>query len=212
MPAPIIIVLGIVALAPTVLAGAGQFFPPIGEKAKHVSFDIWPNKLPEITELAMMRVRETITEDEYFSRARQEGFNHEVAENYWIISFTLLNAYDYITLWRREKMDENKLDENLAKLALSSDDIENLKVATEYFPGPQDLIRFAVREVYTSDIAKEFGIFQELPPEFVSEGKKIGIQEEQARNHWGAHWVLPSINMGFEMLHRRIIDEGTTAR
>ncbi len=212
MAGPLIIAVGVLFMLPGVLAGAGQFFPPLAEKAKHLAFSMWPNNLPEITELAMMRVREAITETEYFDMAKQEGFSQEVADDYYTISYTLLSAYDYITLWRREKMSEVVLDDNLAKLALSTDDIKNLKTATEYFPNPQDLIRFAVREVYTPEIASAFGIFNELPPKFVSEAKKIGIQEDQARNHWGAHWVLPSINMGFEMLHRRIIDEGTTSQ
>ncbi len=212
MPAPLLIAVAVAAMAPTLFAGLGQVWPPFAEYVKHKAFNITPNKLPAITEIAMMRVRETITEDEYFIRAKKEGFNQEVAQNYWIISFSLLNAYDYITLWRREKMNENELDGNLSKLALSTEDIKNIKIATEYFPNPQDLIRFAVREVYTPEIASAFGIFNELPPKFVSEAKKIGIQEDQAKNHWGAHWVLPSIGMGFQMLHRRIIDDGTVSK
>ena len=211
MPAPLIIALGIVVMAPSILAAAGQFFPPIAEKAKHIAFNMFPNKLPAITELAMMYFREAITLNEYYDKARQEGFDQTEADNYITISYQMLAAYDYITLWRREKISVQELDTNLFKLGMSIDDVKNIKIATEYFPNPQDLIRFAVREVYTPSIAKDFGIFNELPPEFVSEAKKIGISPEQAKNHWGAHWVLPSINMGFEMLHRRIIDEGTVS-
>ncbi|KKK94295.1 hypothetical protein LCGC14_2684300, partial [marine sediment metagenome] len=168
MPAPLIIALGIAAMAPTILAGAGQFFPPLGEKAKHVSFDIWPNKLPVITELAMMYFRKSIDLNEYYDKARQEGFDQTEADNYIAISYQMLAAYDYITLWRREKMSVQELDQNLFKLGMSIDDVKNIKTATEYFPNPQDLIRFAVREVYTPAIAEAFGIFNELPPKFVS--------------------------------------------
>ncbi len=211
MPAPLIIALGIAVMAPSILAAAGQFFPPIAEKAKHIAFNMFPNKLPAITELAMMYFRKAITLNEYYDKARQEGFDQAEADNYIAISYQMLAAYDYITLWRREKMSVQELDTSLYKLGMSIDDVKHIKTATEYFPNPQDLIRFAVREVYTPGIAQAFGIFNELPSKFVSEAKKIGIDSEQARNHWGAHWVLPSINMGFEMLHRRIVDEGTVS-
>jgi len=211
MPAPLIIALGIAVMAPSVLAALGQIFPPFAEGQKHFAFNLYPNKLPVITELAMMRVREAITEAQYYDKARKEGFDKTEAANYYTISYQLLSAYDYIILWRREKLGESELDVKLSKLGLFPDDITNIKTATEYFPNPQDLIRFAVREVYTPALAEAFGIFNELPDKFVSEAKKIGIDEGQARNHWGAHWVLPSINMAFEMLHRRIIDEGTVS-
>jgi len=212
MPAPLLVAIGIAALAPSVFAGIGQVWPPFAEGVKHTAFNLTPNKLPTITELAMMRVREAITEVEYFDKAKQEGFNTEEATNFYTISYQLLTAYDYITLWRREKLTENNLDTKLSKLGLFEDDITNIKNATEFFPAPQDLIRFAVREVYTPEIANAFGIFNEFPQEFAIEAKKAGVTEEQAKNYWGSHWVLPSVNMGFEMLHRRIINPEQTSQ
>jgi len=74
-------------------------------------------------------------------------------------------------------------------------------------PSPSDLIRMAVREVFSPEIAQKFGLFEDFPKEFAELGKKIGLSEEIARWYWAAHWELPSATQGFEMFHRGIITE-----
>jgi hypothetical protein len=54
-----------------------------------------------------------------------------------------------------------------------------------------------------------FGQMEDLPQIFLQEAAKVGLSPEQATNYWAAHWQLPSTMQGFEMLHRRIIDEET---
>jgi hypothetical protein len=78
----------------------------------------------------------------------------------------------------------------------------------EYYGPPPvgDLIRMAVREVFSPEIAEEFGQFEEIPTPYLEWAEKIGLTTEWARNYWAAHWVLPSMQMGFEMLHRGAID------
>ena len=75
------------------------------------------------------------------------------------------------------------------------------------YPGISDIVRMAVREAYTPEIAEKFGQYQDIPPAFVTEAAKVGIPEEIARQYWAAHWDLPSPMQGFEMLHRGIITQ-----
>lgn len=80
--------------------------------------------------------------------------------------------------------------------------------ALEFFiPPAQDLITMAVREVFDPAVAAANGQFEDFPPDFAKYAAMQGISEEWAQNYWAAHWRLPSEQMGFEMLHRRIIDE-----
>jgi hypothetical protein len=76
-------------------------------------------------------------------------------------------------------------------------------------PPINDLIRFAVREVYTPEVANKFGLFEDFPVHFANEAKKQGLSQETASQYWAAHWELPSPNQGFEMYHRGIIDYDT---
>lgn len=74
-------------------------------------------------------------------------------------------------------------------------------------PPVSDLVRFAVREVYSPEIAARFGLEQDFPARFAQEAARVGLSEESARQYWAAHWDLPSPQMGFAMLHRGIISQ-----
>lgn len=79
--------------------------------------------------------------------------------------------------------------------------------AFRQYPGVPDLIRFAVREVYTPEIRTRFELDGDLPNEYLIESRKAGLNLDDAKRYWAAHWNLPSITQGFEMFQRRIIDE-----
>ncbi|GAJ10812.1 unnamed protein product, partial [marine sediment metagenome] len=112
----------------------------------------------------------------------------------------------------------------------SEPDVDYMMRVTEVIPSAGDIIRYAVREVYTPDIAKAFGQFDELgvsageidgvlsgaitkpslDPEGVlakaeSDIEAAGLPPATFTKEWAAHWLLPSILQGFEMLHRGVI-------
>lgn len=82
---------------------------------------------------------------------------------------------------------------------------EMLYQAHAVYPQVQDLIRFAIREVFTPELAEKLGLFEDMPADFITESRKAGLKPEHASQFWAAHWLLPSYQMGREMLHRRII-------
>lgn len=106
-------------------------------------------------------------------------------------------------------MEDSALTTKLTQLRFTENDIENLKKVTEFYPQPQDLIRFAVREVYTPAAIEKFGMREDMPDEFIEAAGKGSVPPEQAENYWMAHWELPSIRQVFEMFQRDIIDEDT---
>jgi hypothetical protein len=82
-----------------------------------------------------------------------------------------------------------------------------LEAATRQLPTLQDIVRFAVREAYTPEIAERFGQYEDLPDAYLVEAAKVGADTTLSRQFWASHWDLPSPQMGFEMLHRGVIDE-----
>jgi len=70
-------------------------------------------------------------------------------------------------------------------------------------------MRLYVREVYTPETVEKFGMLEDLPEKFLEEATKAGLPSEVAKHYWAAHWDLPSVRMGFEMFHRKIIDMDT---
>lgn len=209
MALPILALLGGVMVVSGFVQNALHFYPPLWNAWQKWAFSEHPNVNPAVAELVDMRWKDAISESEYYQKCAEFGYSGEVADNLYEISKTLLNMQDYISLWRRGEISEDEADNQLRKMHLDDPAIDAAKKATLYFPSPPDLIRWAVREVYTPDILSKFGAMEDLPDKYLQEASKAGLREEHAKNYWAAHWELPSAQMGYQMLHRRIIDKDT---
>lgn len=93
----------------------------------------------------------------------------------------------------------------LAKLGFNEKDADRIEQTDWFLPGPADLMRFGVREVFTPAIARRFGQYEQYPQGITEWAKKIGITEEIAEMYWAAHWNLPAVGQMFDMFHRGII-------
>ncbi|GAH63671.1 unnamed protein product, partial [marine sediment metagenome] len=69
-------------------------------------------------------------------------------------------------------------------------------------PDVSDLIVMAVREAFTPDIVAKYDLHAEFPTQFANHAAKHGLNEEWAKNYWASHWQLPSVQLGYEMMHR----------
>jgi hypothetical protein len=112
-----------------------------------------------------------------------------------------------VELRRREVYTKEVYQESMHWLGYEAKEAEDYYTAKEAWPGISDLVRMAVREAFTPEIAEKFGQYQDLPPEFMARAKKIGLPEDYAKAFWAAHWELPSVQMGYDMLHRGIITQ-----
>jgi len=137
---------------------------------------------------------------------RKHGHSIEDAARLVTIGKTAPPEGEALSWWLRDIYTDDDIEKALTKKGWSEQDRAALKKAAFFIPPVQDLITMAVREVFTPEIAERFGQFEDFPQDFVTHAKKTGVSEEWARNYWAAHWVLPSPQMGFEMLHRRVID------
>lgn len=138
---------------------------------------------------------------------RKHGHSINDAEHILKIGEQAPPEGEALSWWLRGIYSDDEIEQALTKKQWNTRDREALKQAAFFIPPVQDLITMAVREVFTPEIAERFGQFEDFPTDFVEHAKKTGVSEEWARNYWAAHWVLPSPQMGFEMLHRRIISQ-----
>ena len=107
----------------------------------------------------------------------------------------------------RGELVESVHDEWLGRSGLDEANIALQKALYQQIPGPTDLVRMGVREVFTPAIAERFGQFEDFPPDFGYWMKKQGFDLSWAQSYWAAHWDLPSAMQGFEMFHRDVISE-----
>lgn len=170
------------------------------------SYDV-PWRLMEAGDTANSLHRGLIDGEAAIDELRRGGFSTERA-------FTLLASTDTIpdltlllSMWFRNEITEDALDSELRALGYTSERIDLIKKIAFFVPPVQDLITMAVREVFSPEIARAQGQFDDFPEDFAFWAKQQGVSEAWAQNYWAAHWSLPSPQMGFEMLQRQVITE-----
>ncbi|MBA7534493.1 hypothetical protein ES705_26741 [subsurface metagenome] len=184
-------------------------YPPLSTAYSKWAYAKHPNMVPGLADLTELLYRKQIGRQDFIDTAEQNGFSADWADKFFAGNTTLLQAHEYVTLWRRGVIDEGECDDKLSRLRFNAESILQFKRATEFFPSPLDLVRFAVREVYTPEIVEKFGQMEDLPGKYIEEAAKAGLPVEQAKNYWASHWMLPSPLQGFGMLHRDIVDQDT---
>jgi len=151
--------------------------------------------------------RKLITKDEADIIIRKQGYSERDTNT--LISSADLMPDDTITfsMWLRGLITEEDAKRILRSRGYTDEVIDKYKELRFFIPPVQDLITMAVREVFSPEIAKEFGQFDDFPDDFAVWAKRQGVSEQWSKNYWAAHWALPSIQMGYEMLHRGVINE-----
>lgn len=153
--------------------------------------------------------RNLITREQVETDLRMRGYNEARVD---VLIETGYQVPDLAALYsmnlRGLPAGEN-LTDRLQDLGYSPSDAEGLEALKFYIPPPQDLITMAVREVFNPTIVEKFGQDEDFPEDFATYAAEQGISRFWAEKYWQAHWVLPSVQMGYEMLHRGVIDQET---
>ena len=138
---------------------------------------------------------------------QDSGFPSRYLAEYIKAARPLVDPAGMIRNWRRGTLPAGvTIEAELARWGYEAAEIEKLKTATEVRPGVSDMVRFAVREAYRPGIVARYKLDQDFPPQFTAEAAKLGLPEQYAKYYWRAHWGLPSVQMGYEMMHRGVID------
>lgn len=203
---PLSALLGLL-VAPQLLQGLTSLYPPFQVAVARKAFGATPNLIPGGAELTSQALKGVVDASTFISKMRESGYSPATAQNMLENSRAYLAALDYITVWRRGKLGEGELHSVLKQQGITPSDIEVLKDATIYYPTPQDLIRFGVRDVFTSTTVQQYGLNEDYPDMLDEAAVKAGLTPEISRQYWAAHWELPSPTQVYDMLHRGILNE-----
>lgn len=169
----------------------------INSKTRNVI--ITPNQMLETY------LRGDIDKETLYKAMAQHGYDKE-AIDYWLkLLEVLFNTDKLVELWRRGIFSSTQFEEELKKLGWTPERIKAIKDSATVLPGASDIIRFAVKEAYTPEIAEKFGQYQDFPDKAMIDATKIGLDKDLFSKFWAAHWDLPGVSQAFEMFHRNVI-------
>lgn len=166
-----------------------------------------PTKLMEVRDLIEAERRGTIDREGALRELRAWGYDG-VRSAIWLgLRDNTIPEADALSWRHRGILSDEDTRANLTARGWIPRDVEALLKASLLIPPVPDLIAMAVREAFSPEIAERFGQFEDFPAPFAEAAAQQGISDEWAQRYWAAHWALPSIQMGFEMVHRGVIEQ-----
>lgn len=168
--------------------------------------EAYPYNIPQVNDVIKLRHFNIIDEGQAVPLIRKQGYSEADAKRLIQIGETVPPEGEALSWWLRKIYSDADIDAALSRNGWNDKDREALKSAAFFIPPVQDLITMAVREVFTPEVAARFGQYEDYPEEFTEWAEKQGVSKEWAQRYWAAHWALPSVQMGFEMLHRGVIE------
>lgn len=151
--------------------------------------------------------RGDLKEGELVDTIRRAGYSQKDVARMISLRRIIASPSELLSWWLRDLLKETELDSELQAQGWSADDVKRQKKAAFTPPPIGDLIRMAVREVFSPQQRRELQLDADYPEALTPLARQQGISEEFARDYWAAHWQLPSIGQAFEMLHRGEIDQ-----
>lgn len=168
---------------------------------------------PNVIMLAAQQIeaykRGGLSRDELTYYMKNLGFADKWIE-LWLLLYEVRLPSELVgPAWLRDPGKFEKYWKDVEAGGVTPDRVELMKELAYRVASMQDIIQFVVREVYTPEIAQKFGQFEEYPDAAEPDARKAGVRPELLKQYWAAHWDLPGITQGFEMLHRGVIDKAT---
>jgi hypothetical protein len=166
-----------------------------------------PWEIFEVGDAIVAYQRGLISYEQLQTDIRMRGYNPARAEILTESGYQIPDPASLYAMNLRGLGPGENLTKRFQDLGFNPSDAEGMADLKFYIPGPSDLITMAVRDVFSPEIVREYKQDEDFPPDFEYWAAQQGISSDWAHKYWQAHWVLPSIQMAFEMLHRDVITE-----
>lgn len=147
------------------------------------------------------------TEGDLFKALGKGDIHPDYQQTYFDAVMTKPASADLVAYHLRQENNLSGLENDLTRIGIHPEFMQVYKTLADRIPPLPDIITMAVREAFSPSTAARFGQYEDFPRDFGKYAAQQGLSEEWAKRYWAAHWGLPSVTQGFDMLHRGIIDK-----
>ena len=109
---------------------------------------------------------------------------------------------ELFALRNRGEISDAELDDGLEQNGIRKRWRADLAKLRQILVPASDLVRMAVREVFSPEQRAALDLDKEFPDAVLPHSRDLGLADEDMRNYWAAHWELPSYTQGTEMFFR----------
>jgi len=154
------------------------------------------------------QLRGLVTSAEFYAEGSAQGFTMATSTMLAGLHRRLMQLGDMLPALYRRVLSESDLRANMLANGWKDSDVTTMLAAAKPLPPLADAIQMGVREAWRDDVASRWGYDEDYPAQVGDHLAKLGYDPEWARRYWRAHWQLPSVTLGMEMMHRGIISGG----
>lgn len=143
------------------------------------------------------------------AQMKRLGYNDTQIDNIILSAYRRVDEGTIRTNYLRGHYTTELLYERMRELGYTDTRTAEIVKTWQLYPAPADLFTMVAHEAFEPDIYTKIGLDAEFPSEQIPWLEAQGISKEWAMKYWISHWNQPSLEMGFEMLHRGVIDRPT---
>lgn len=181
---------------------ASVFVSVFFERARHFLLAAFRPTIPGVADLLELYRRGIRTYAETSQDLLRQGLDKVYQDALLDAAQQLIPEGVLIRLAFRNPDKERHYAELYKRLGHTQADWDMLMEANRVIPGVQDLISMQVREAWNDEIAGRFEYDLGDRSKVKEWTAKQGLDPDWVDRYWRAHWQLPSVTMGIEMVHR----------
>jgi hypothetical protein len=132
----------------------------------------------------------------------EQGLTPAMVEGYKKLTEYLLQPGQLEILRLKGLLSESDYQAELSAQGVTLERVQQIQDLYKVIPGVQDLISMAVREAWNEDVVSRFQYDADYPAELAEWAGKQGLSPDWSKRYWRAHWQIPGVQSGYEMLHR----------
>jgi len=151
-------------------------------------------------------VKGIIDFDTFLDQIEYLGYDTDEATKLANSAYRYLDAQTLLQLNRRGIISDGDFQLWLRRIGLHPDQTSKYEELKWQLPGYADIISVYMREGYLPEK------WVEIPDEFITYMGQLGYSSDWAARLWGKHWVLPGVDLLYDMFHKKIIDYDTMAK
>lgn len=137
----------------------------------------------------------------------ENGLSKADQDLMFISQYTPLDPDTVRQLFLRGFISPEHMEHRLSELGYTPERIKELTKLFEVLPPIGDIATMMAKEAFEEDQIAIMGLDKELPQSFIDYAAQHGLNPEWGRRYWIAHWQQPGLQLMFQALHRRFINE-----
>jgi len=137
---------------------------------------------------------------------KQHGFEDKHIDLMFLSLYRIYDENTIQVLFLRGILSNDEMFMRMRELGYTDVRIREIIQAWSIIPGPNDILHMVAKEAFEPDMVRIMGLEDEYPAEQSEWLQKQGLSTFWAKKYWAAHWEMPSIQAGYDMLHRQDVD------